>query len=35
HEDHDMMAQFRVGPPGAGPDPRLAAPALLPPAPPL
>ncbi|MDQ1647396.1 MAG: hypothetical protein QOJ50_3580 [Cryptosporangiaceae bacterium] len=35
HEDHDMMAQFRVGPPGAGPDPRLAAPALPLPAPPL
>jgi FtsP/CotA-like multicopper oxidase with cupredoxin domain len=28
HEDHDMMTQFRVGPPGAGHDPITAAPAL-------
>lgn len=27
HEDHDMMAQFEVGPPGTGDDPRTADPA--------
>ncbi|MFG3685700.1 multicopper oxidase family protein [Micromonospora sp. NPDC047740] len=35
HEDHDMMAQFRVGPPGGGDDPVKAAPCRDLPAPEL
>jgi FtsP/CotA-like multicopper oxidase with cupredoxin domain len=33
HEDHDMMAQFQVGPPGSGEDPMRATPARNLPAP--
>jgi FtsP/CotA-like multicopper oxidase with cupredoxin domain len=35
HEDHDMMAQFQVGPAGSGDDPIWADPANLMPAPAL
>jgi FtsP/CotA-like multicopper oxidase with cupredoxin domain len=35
HEDHDMMAQFQVGPPGSGDDPINAALAAPMPAPAL